>query len=235
MKYIALVCARGGSKGVPRKNIRLLGGLPLIGWSIKAAQSVARISKIIVSTDVEEIAEVARIEGALVPFMRPKELAQDNSSEWSVWRHALEYLKENGDEDIDGLVVIPPTAPLRSVQDIENCLDEFEKGDVDVIITVSDAHRSPFFNMVKNNKDGFSSLATPPTESIIRRQDVPELFDMTTVAYIVRPEFLMQHAGLFEGKVRSVHIPIERALDIDTLLDFKIAEYLILDKQGEAL
>jgi CMP-N-acetylneuraminic acid synthetase len=230
MKYIALVCARDGSKGVPRKNIRLLGGRPLIGWSVQAAKSVERISKLIVSTDSEEIAQVAIEEGALVPFMRPDELAQDNSSEWLVWRHALEYLKENGDEDIDGLVVIPPTAPLRSVQDIENCLDEFEKGNVDVVITVSDAHRSPFFNMIKNNEEGFSSLVIPPTETIIRRQDAPEVFDMTTVAYVVRPDFLMQYTGLFEGNVRSVHIPLERALDIDTMLDFKIAECLLLDR-----
>ena len=235
MKYIALVCARGGSKGVPKKNIRLLGGRPLIGWSIQAAKSVERISKLIISTDSEEIALVAREEGALVPFMRPDELAQDNSSEWLVWRHALEYLKENGDEDIDGLVVIPPTAPLRSVQDIENCLNEFEKGNVDVVITVSDAHRSPFFNMIKNNEDGFSSLAISPTETIIRRQDAPEVFDMTTVAYIVRPEFLIQHAGLFEGNVRSVHIPLERALDIDTMVDFKIAECLISDEQRKKI
>ena len=235
MKYIALVCARGGSKGVPRKNIRLLGGRPLIGWSVQTAKSVERISKLIVSTDSEEIAQIAREEGALVPFIRPYELAQDDSPEWLVWCHALEYLKGNGDEDIDGLVIIPPTAPLRSVQDIENCLDEFEKGNVDVVITVSNAHRSPFFNMIKNSEDGFSSLVIPPTEAIIRRQDAPKVFDMTTVAYVVRPDFLMQHTSLFEGSVRSVHVPLERALDIDTMLDFKIAECLISTKQKEAL
>jgi CMP-N-acetylneuraminic acid synthetase len=235
MKYIAIVCARGGSKGVPGKNIRLLGGRPLIGWSVQAAKSVERISKIIVSTDSEEIAQVAIEEGALVPFMRPDELAQDNSSEWLVWRHALNYLKENGDEDIDGLVIIPSTAPLRSAQDIENCLDEFEKGNVDVVITVSDAHRSPFFNMIKNDKDGFSSLVIPPTETVIRRQDAPDVYDMTTVAYVVRPDFVLQKNGLFEGSVRSVHIPPERALDIDTMLDFKIAECLISEKQKAVL
>ena len=235
MKYIALVCARGGSKGVPRKNIRLLGGRPLIGWSVHVAKSVERISKLIVSTDSEEIAQIAREQGALVPFIRPDELAQDSSSEWLVWRHALNYLKENGDEDIDGLVVIPPTAPLRDSLDIEHCLDEFEKGNVDVVITVSDAHRSPFFNMIKNDKDGFSSLVIPPTKTVIRRQDAPEVYDMTTVAYVVRPDFILQQNGIFEGKVRSVNIPSERALDIDTILDFKIAECLISNKQDSLL
>ena len=227
MKYIALVCARGGSKGVPGKNIRLLGGRPLIGWSVQVVKSVERISKLIVSTDSEKIAQVAREEGALVPFMRPEELAQDNSPEWLVWRHALNYLLENGEQDIDALIIVPPTAPLRSAQDIENCIDEYEKGDVDVVITVSDAHRSPFFNMIKNDNDGFSTLVIPPTETVIRRQDAPEVYDMTTVAYVVRPDFVLQQNALFEGKVRSVHIPPERALDIDTLLDFKIAECLI--------
>ena len=230
MKYIALVCARGGSKGVPGKNIRLLNGRPLISWSIHAAKSVERISKLIVSTDAEEIAQVAIEQGALVPFIRPDELAQDNSSEWLVWRHALNYLKKNGDEDIDGLVIIPPTAPLRSVQDIENCIDEFEKGNVDVVITVSDAHRSPFFNMIKNNKHGFSSLVISPTKTIIHRQDTPEVYDMTTVAYVVSPDFVLENNGIFEGNVRSVHVPPERALDIDTMLDFKIAECIISNK-----
>jgi len=227
MKYIALVCARGGSKGVPNKNIRVLGGRPLIGWSIQTAQAIKKISKIILSTDSKVIAEVGRLQGALVPFMRPDALSQDNSPEWMVWRHALEFLKNNGDEDIDGLIVIPPTAPLRAVQDVENCINEFEKGDADVVITVTDAHRSPFFNMVRNNEDGFSSLVIPPTKAITRRQDAPQVYDMTTVAYVIKPDFVINNAGLFEGKVRSVHVPIERALDIDTMLDFRIAECLI--------
>ena len=94
MRYIALICARGGSKGLPGKNIKLLGGIPLIGRSIQIAKQVSRIDRIIVSTDSEEIAEVAIEYGAEVPFMRPKELAQDDSSEWLVWRHALDFLKK---------------------------------------------------------------------------------------------------------------------------------------------
>ena len=227
MNYIALICARGGSKGLPGKNIRPLGGKPLISWAINTAKKVDRISKIVVSTDCDGIARIAKENGAEVPFIRPSDLAKDNSPEWSVWKHALEYLSKNKQMEIDGLVVIPPTAPLRNVDDINNCLDEFEKGKVDIVITVSEAQRNPYFNMIVNNKDGYSSLVIQPESRITRRQDAPVVFDMTTVAYVVRPQFLNESNSIFSGRVRSVCIPQERAIDIDTLLDFKVAESLI--------
>jgi N-acylneuraminate cytidylyltransferase len=225
-RYVALICARSGSKSLPGKNIKPLNGVPLIGWSIKVAKQVERISRVIVSTDSEEIAKIALEYGAEVPFMRPNELAQDDSPEWLVWKHALDYLK-NQNNEIDGLVVVPTTAPLRSKEDINNCINEFEKGNVDVVITVSNAHRSPYFNMVKTNQNGFSSLVISTKEKITRRQEVPEVFDMTTVAYVAKPGFVLKNHGIFDGRVRCVHIPSERSLDIDTPLDFKIAECLV--------
>lgn len=227
MKVVALICARGGSKGLPGKNIRPLAGKPLIAWAIEQARAVKRIGRIIISTDSEEIATVARQAGAEVPFLRPAELAEDKSPEWLVWRHALDYLKENEGSYPDALIVVPATAPLRAVEDLERCLDEYEKGDADMVITVTDANRSPYFNMVKVLPDGAVGLVIPPDGSITRRQDAPVVYDMTTVAYVANPEFVMTRNGTFEGRVRHVHIPVERALDIDTPLDFKIAECLI--------
>jgi CMP-N-acetylneuraminic acid synthetase len=227
MKTVALICARGGSKGLPGKNIRALAGRPLIAWAVSQAKAVKRISRVIVSTDSEEIARVARDADAEVPFVRPAELAHDNSPEWLVWRHALTFLKEFEGTYPDVLIVVPATAPLRTVTDLEQCLDEYEKGSVDVVVTVTDAHRSPYFNMVQVRKDGTVGLVIPPTSAIVRRQDVPVVYDMTTVAYVARPEFVMARNGIFEGRVRSVHVPLERALDIDTALDFKIAECLM--------
>ena len=226
MKYIALICARGGSKGVPKKNIKPLGGVPLIGWSINIAKKIDKISRIIVSTDSEEIAEVAKNYGAEVPFIRPSELSKDNSSEWQVWQHALCYLEENNEEFLDGLIILPPTAPLRDVEDIEKCISEYEKGNVDLVITTSDAHRNPYFNMVIKNENNFCSLAIKG-KKIVRRQDAPKVYDMTTVAYVVTPDYVHKYNGIFEGLVRSVNIPIERSIDIDTPLDFKIAEFLL--------
>ena len=123
MKVVAFIFARGGSKGLPGKNIRPLGGKPLIAWSIEHALAVKRIERVIVSTDSEEIAAVARDYGAEVPFIRPAELAQDDSPEWLSWRHALNYLGETTGALPEVMVSVPTTAPLRLAIDIENCLD----------------------------------------------------------------------------------------------------------------
>ena len=227
MKVIAFVFARGGSKGLPGKNIRLLGGKPLIAWSIEHALAVKRIEQVIVSTDSEEIATIARQYGAEVPFIRPADLARDDSPEWLAWSHAINYLRETNGSLPDVMVTVPTTAPLRQPIDIENCLDEYEKGDADLVITVTDAHRSPYFNMVKRNADGTVDLVIPPQSAIARRQDVPVVYDMATVCYVANPEFVMTHKATFEGRVKAVQVPIERAIDIDTLLDFQIAESIL--------
>ena len=227
MKVTALIFARGGSKGLPGKNIRLLGGKPLIAWSIDHALAVKRIARVIVSTDSCEIAAVAREYGAEVPFIRPPELARDDSPEWLAWQHALNYLLDKDGALPDAIVSVPTTAPLRLPLDIENCLDNYERGGADVVITVTDAHRSPYFNMVRLNADETVGLVMPPQSAIVRRQDAPTVFDMATVAYVARPEFVLTHNGTFEGRVRAVHVPTERAIDIDTLLDFQIAECLL--------
>lgn len=226
MKAIAFIFARGGSKGLPGKNIRPLDGKPLIAWSIEHAKTVKRIGRIIVSTDSHEIADVAVQFGAEVPFIRPDYLSSDTCPEWLAWRHALSYLREKEGVLPEVMVSVPPTAPLRLPLDIENCLNEFEKGDVDMVITVTDAHRSPYFNMVRENADGTVGLVIPPETKIYRRQDSPTVYDMATVAYVARSEFVMAKESTFEGRVKSVHVPLERAVDIDTLMDFKIAEIL---------
>jgi N-acylneuraminate cytidylyltransferase len=227
MSAIAFIFARGGSKGLPGKNVRPLRGKPLLAWSVEHALAVKRIERVIVSTDSEEIAAVARRYGADVPFMRPPELAQDDTPEWLAWRHALEHVRGGAGRMPDAMVSVPATAPLRLPLDIENCLDEYERNDCDIVITVTDAHRSPYFNMVKRDADGTVRLVIPPSSAVGRRQDAAPVFDVSTVAYVARPEFVMTRSSLFEGRVRSVHVPPERAIDIDTLLDFRIAECLL--------
>lgn len=231
MKATAFIFARGGSKGLPGKNIRPLAGKPLIAWSIDQALSVTRIERVIVSTDSEEIASVAKAHGACVPFMRPTELAGDNTPEWLAWRHALNFLRDTEGQLPNVMVSVPATAPLRQPIDIENCLDEYEKGGADVVITVTESHRSPYFNMVKENDDGSFGLVIPPIATIARRQDVPVVYDMTTVAYVIRPEFVFSSDAIFKGRVRAVQVPKERAIDIDTLLDFQISEQLLTHKK----
>jgi N-acylneuraminate cytidylyltransferase len=226
MGIVAFIFARGGSKGLPGKNILPLNGKPLIGWSIDQAKQVDRIKRIIVSTDSLEIAEVARQFGAEVPFIRPAELAQDRTPEWLAWRHALNYLNESEGALPSAMISIPTTSPLRLPCDLENCINEYQKGDVDAVITIREAQRSPYFNMITKQQDGTASLVISPEVMITRRQDAPIVYDMTTVAYVLRPKFVLEKESLFQGRVRAVEIPVERSLDIDNLIDFRLAEVL---------
>jgi CMP-N-acetylneuraminic acid synthetase len=231
LKAIAFIFARGGSKGLPGKNTRLLGGKPLIAWSIERALQVDRISRVIVSTDSDEIASISKQFGAEVPFMRPAELAADDSSEWLSWRHGLEFLQNTTGRIPEVMVSVPTVAPLGKAIDIENCLNEYEKGLSDIVITVTKAHRNPHFNMVRLNSDGSYGLVNTIGSGITRRQDAPTVYDMATICYVANSEFIMTHDSIFEGRVGAVHVPIERAIDIDTLLDFQIAEYLLNSKE----
>lgn len=227
MRILGLICARGGSKGLPGKNIRPIAGKPLIAWAIEQARAVARVGRPIVSTDSEEIAAVARQWGAEVPFMRPAELARDDSPELLAWRHALCYVRDQVGSLPDALAVIPATAPLRLPQDIEACLDEFTRSEADLVLTVSDAHNNPYFNMIRKDKAGYVHRMIASAETPIRRQDAPIAYNVTTVAYVSNPRYILNCSELLAGRVRAVHIPPERAFDIDTLLDFRIAEWLM--------
>jgi CMP-N-acetylneuraminic acid synthetase len=232
MKIVAFIFARGGSKGLPGKNIRPLNGKPLIAWSIEQALSVERIDRVIVSTDSDEIAAIAETYGADVPFVRPANLATDESPEWLAWRHGLEYLKRETGAMPEFIVSLPATAPLRLTSDINDCIDEYAKGSAEVVITVTEARRSPYFNMVTETQSGNYELLIAPQLAVGRRQDAPMVYDMATVCYVVKSEFVMSCNSIFEGRVRGVRVPIERAIDIDTLLDFQIAEVL-LSNRGE--
>jgi CMP-N-acetylneuraminic acid synthetase len=227
MQVLALICARGGSKGLPGKNIRPLGGRPLISWSIGHARAVVRINRVLVSTDSQEIAGAAREAGAEVPFLRPAHLARDDSNEWLAWRHALEYLKAAEGRYPDVLVNVPATAPLRLPADVETCLDVFLKGDAEMVFTVTQAHRNPYYSMVKREADGTVTLVNAPPGQVFRRQDAPAVYDITPVAYVTTPQFVLAREGLFGGRARAVLVPPERAVDIDTPLDFAIAETLL--------
>jgi CMP-N-acetylneuraminic acid synthetase len=232
MDAVGFIFARAGSKGLPGKNIRLLAGKPLIAWSIEQALEVKGIRRLIVSTDSEEIAFVAKSYGAEVPFLRPSELSGDKSPEWFAWRHALEFLRQNEGRLPNAMVSIPATAPLRSSEDIRNALDDFAKGGADIVITVTQAHRNPYFNMVKINEDGSVGLVITPQSGVVRRQDAPEVYDMATVAYVSDPNFILANDSIFSGRVRAVEVPTQRAIDIDTLYDFELAEFLMVKKMA---
>lgn len=229
MNVTGFIFARGGSKGVPRKNIRKLAGKPLINYSIETALASRFIDRVIVSTDDLEIAETAVEAGAEVPFMRPAKLAGDDSPEWLSWQHAIKEIRKSG-HDFDLFAAIPATSPLREVQDIDKCIMCLaEDNTADAVITVCEAQRHPSFNMVTLDDNMCADLVLPGGEKIFRRQDASVIYDITTVAYVARPDFILNSESIFEGRVKAVVIPRERALDIDTEFDFKIAQFLVND------
>ncbi|MFC1822859.1 cytidylyltransferase domain-containing protein [Thermodesulfobacteriota bacterium] len=223
----AFVFARGGSKGIPRKNLRHLAGKPLIAYAINTGLKSEIIDRVFVSTEDHEIANVSKQYGAEIAFMRPTELAQDNSPEWFAWRHAvLEIQKNSNITDMEVFVSLPPTSPLRTVADVEKCIITLMKSDADIVITARKAMRHPSFNMITCDKNGYARLLMPMEKPVYRRQDTSMVYDMTTVSYVTRPEYIIKANSIFEGKVKAVFVPEERALDIDTELDFSFAEFL---------
>jgi len=228
VKTYAFIFARGGSKGVPRKNIRELNNKPLIEYSIEVAKEIDEISSIFVSTDDVEIANIAKKLGVEV-IPRPKGLAQDNSPEWLAWKHAVQWVYKSKGQ-FDKFVSLPTTSPLRNDKDVKGAINLL-KDETDIVITITDTTRSPFFNMVKVDNDNYAKLLVESDNIFTRRQDAPKAFDMTTVAYVSSPEFILRNNNLFDGRVKAYKVPNERAIDIDTELDFSIAEFLI--KEGK--
>lgn len=226
MKIYSFIFARGGSKGLPRKNVKLLAGKPLIQYSIETAQATPEIEKVFVSTDDAEISQVATDAGAIV-IDRPLELAGDTSSEWMAWRHAIEWVEEYyGNFDL--FVSLPATSPLRGVVDVQAAIEKVNVLGADICISVTEASRSPYFNMVKN-AGSFVELVNKPNKAVDRRQDAPVVFDITTVVYASTPKFVKENYGIFSGRVASICVPKERAVDIDDIYDFQLAEAILLD------
>ncbi len=226
----AWIFARGGSKGLPRKNILLLGGRPLIAHAIEAGLQSELIDKVFVSTDDPEIADVAREYGAEVPFVRPAALAEDESPERLAWRHAAQWVRTSGLPAMDVMVSLPPTSPLRTVEEVNQGIERFLDGGWDTIISVSRSRHHPSFNVVNMAEDGLVELVIPPHKGV-RRQDFNPVYDVVTAFYITSPGFVMRADSFWDGRVGAVEIPVEHAVDIDGELDFEFAQFLFQRKQ----
>lgn len=225
MKNFAFIFARGGSKGLPGKNIKPLAGKPLIKYSIETAKKCPSIDEVFVSTDDTAIADIAREAGAII-IERPADLASDTSPEWLSWRHGIEWV-ENHYGKFQYFVSLPATSPLRNVSDVESAIAKLESSSADICISVTPASRSPYFNMVKVLEDENCELVIKPEGAVSRRQDAPDVFDITTVVYIATPMFIQNNDSLFSGTVTSVVVPKERAVDIDDIYDFLLAEAIV--------
>jgi CMP-N-acetylneuraminic acid synthetase len=222
-RVFAFIFARGGSKGLPDKNILSLDGVPLVTRAIATGQALSRIERIFVSTDSNRISELSTKAGAEV-IIRPPELATDESPEWLSWQHAIRTATmRHGQFDL--FVSIPAIAPLRKSIDISHAIDAFTS-DADIVLTVTESRSNPMFSMVKINDLGYVELLTTPDKTVKRRQDAPPVYDIVPVAYVSTPQFITNSTSIWDGRVKSVHIPQARAVDIDTELDFRFAEFL---------
>jgi len=228
MKVVAIICARGGSKGIPRKNIRPLCGKPLIVYTIEVAEKCALIDRTIVSTDAPEIAEIAKASGAEVPFLRPKELALDDTPGLLVLKHAVQFLESELSYFPDIIVNLDPTSPLRTERDVEACIKMVRDEGADNVFSVTEAHRNPYFNMVEII-DGKVRLVKQPARATSRRQDAPKVYDMNASIYVWKKEVLMNRDSLFLENTRVYLMP-KWAADIDDETDFEFVEFMMKRK-----
>jgi N-acylneuraminate cytidylyltransferase/CMP-N,N'-diacetyllegionaminic acid synthase len=224
---VGSICARGGSKGVPRKNLRLLYGKPLIVHTIECARLCPDLNRVVVSTDDHEIASVARQNGADVPFMRPAHLAQDDSSKWDVFRHLVETLESLNGQRIDVLVDLDTGVPLRQPEDISLCIRMLLESDADVVATAYVPDRNPYFNMVEIDKGGYAIISKPLGAPITCRQDAPDVYGLSPAVYAIRRDVLWNFDHWSLSKMKISLLPRERAVDIDTEVDFRFVEFLM--------
>lgn len=227
MKIIGTICARGGSKGVPKKNIRKLAGKPLIAYTIETALKWNKLDKVIVSTEDKEIAKISKEYGAEIPFMRPAELAADTAAKLSVIQHAVKFCEKEYNTKYDVIVDLDPTAPIRKISDLDNALNKFLNSDADVLYSVCRARRSPYFNMAELDENSYAHLSKPLKKEIIRRQDSPEVYDMNASIYIFRRVFLLTTDSIHSGKSIIYVMDDISAFDIDREIDFQFIEFLL--------
>ena len=227
LNVVGAICARGGSKGVPRKNIRPLLGKPLIAYTIECAKACPDLSRVVVSTDDIEIADIARMYHADVPFMRPFHLAQDESSKWDVFIHLVETLEKMDNRRIDVLVDLDVGVPLRKPEDISQCIQQLVQSGADVVVTAYEPERNPYFNMVEVGQDGLARISKPMHPPITRRQAAPAVYGLSPAVYAVRRDALWQYNHWSQSSMRICLIPRDRAVDIDSELDFEFVAYLM--------
>ena len=226
MNVVSIIPARGGSKGIPRKNIKLLNKNPVISYSIEASNSCGLINNTIVSTEDDEISKISNEWGANI-IKRPDELAEDTSSSIDVILHVLDYLEDN-DSLPDLFVLLQPTSPLRTSEDIENSINLFLESDCDSLVSVCKLNHQSLLNfslnddyLVQNNNENFFNC---------RRQDLPTYYELNGAIYITTPEYIRKNKSFYGDKTIPYIMPKERSVDLDTFFDFKLVEFLLKDR-----
>jgi N-acylneuraminate cytidylyltransferase/CMP-N,N'-diacetyllegionaminic acid synthase len=230
---LCTICARGGSKGVKSKNTRVLLGKPLIAWTIEQAIKWGRADDVVVSTDSTDIARISQEYGALVPFMRPDELATDSAPKVPVIQHALGFMEKLRGTRYHLVVDLDPTSPLREIVDIENAYARMLAHPLaENLYSVCRAKKSPYFNMVELDNEGYSRLAKELPNPVFRRQDAPIVFEMNASIYVYRRDFLVSASSVHSERTLIYEMPPERSVDIDSEVDFTVVEQLMKKRVG---
>ncbi len=227
-RVLGLITARGGSKGIPHKNIVLLAGKPLIAWTIEAACASKVIDRIVVSTDDPEIAEVSRNWGAEVPFLRPDELARDDSPHVDVVIHAVKWLEEHQSYLPDYVLLLQPTSPLRIPEDIDAAVALAIEKDADAVVSVCLSPAHPYL-MRRIEGDGRLTEFMPRPSGYIRRQTLPPVYVENGAIYLVRRDVLLRDRSWYSEHTYAHVMPQERSVDVDTLWDLKLAALMLAE------
>ena len=226
-KILCTICARGGSKGVKNKNIKELYGKPLIAYTIEQAKATGLFEHIVISTDSDDIADIAKKYGAEVFFKRSAEMASDTAGKLDVIRDAFIRSEAYYNKQFDYLIDLDATAPLRNIEDIINSFNQFKNDNNDNLITAMPSRRSPYFNLVEQDKSGKVYLSKKLDSAIVRRQDAPKSYDMNASIYVWKRDTILNEKALFLESTGLYVMPEERSIDIDTELDYKFVEFLM--------
>jgi CMP-N,N'-diacetyllegionaminic acid synthase len=218
---LAVIPARGGSKGVPRKNIRMLGDKPLLAWTIEEAKKSAYIDRLILSSEDEEIIEVAKRYGCDVPFVRPAELAKDDTPGIDVILHAIEQVS-----GYDYVVVLQPTSPFRMVKDIDGCIQHCIINKANFCVSVAEAGENPYWMFSMENGQTLQPILEN-VDKYYQRQSLPTVYKLNGAVYVADIVHLKKHRSFFTEETIGYIMPGERSMDIDTLEDYLYAQFLV--------
>ncbi len=224
--------ARKDSRGVPGKNFRPLLGKPLIDWSLDQLLSSPCIDAVVVSTDDEAIYEHIRMHVTLDIGLRPPHLATDTTPKWNVWQHVLEVSEARLGQSVSTFVDLDCTSPLRLPEDIEGALALFLSERPDMVMSVCEARKNPYFNLVEPDETGALHISKPLPGGIWARQVAPKVWEHAASTYVLNPAYLRWAKTIYDGRVIPFEMPPERCIDIDTHLDFRLVEMLLSDHLG---
>lgn len=227
-RIIATICARGGSRGVPGKNIKRILGKPLLVYTLEQVQALSWIDRIVVSTDDAKIQRVARKAGIEVPFLRPKKYATNTASKLPAIINTVQKAERLWQETYDVVLDLDPTSPLRTLKDIEDSVKLLLADDKTLsVFSVCQAAKNPYFNMVEPTSRGYVRLSKKPPQPLTRRQDAPPVYSMNASIYVMRKNDLFERKTFFTERTKAYLMPEERSVDIDRPLDFEFVSFML--------